>query len=218
VSDNGSGIPPEILKRIFDPFFTTKGRQRGTGLGLAVVHGVIEAHSGACRVESTPSEGTRFCIYLPVTNEALQLSAMSAAPANAARGNERVLIVDDEPDMADMLAIGLDRLGYDVAAVNDSLEALSVFEEDPTAWDAVVADQLMPHMRGVELLHRLKTVRPTLKTVLCTGFSDGVEGELVEKGAIDFFVQKPTDAQGVAASLRILFDNPADPPRQLTRT
>jgi signal transduction histidine kinase len=86
VSDNGSGIPPDILKRIFDPFFTTKGRQRGTGLGLAVVHGVIEAHRAACRVESTPSEGTRFCIYLPVTNEALHLSAMSAAPANAARG------------------------------------------------------------------------------------------------------------------------------------
>jgi nitrogen-specific signal transduction histidine kinase/CheY-like chemotaxis protein len=206
VSDNGSGIAPEILKRIFDPFFTTKGRQRGTGLGLAVAHGVIEAHGGACCVETTPAQGTRFSFYLPTTSEAPQFSGLPVTGTKALRGHERVLIVDDEQDIADMLAIGLDRLGYEVAAVIDPLEALSAFEEDPDAWDAVIADQLMPQMRGVEFLRKLKTARPNIKTVLCTGFSEGAEGELVASGAIDLFVKKPTDAQGIASSLRILFD------------
>jgi DNA-binding NtrC family response regulator len=108
-----------------------------------------------------------------------------------------------------MLAIGLDRLGYEVVASNDPLEALSAFEEDPAAFDVVIADQLMPQLRGVEILRRVKALRSDVRTVLCSGFSEGAESEMVASGAIDLFLHKPTDAAAVAASLRRLFDHAA---------
>jgi CheY-like chemotaxis protein len=207
VGDDGSGIPPELLKRIFEPFFTTKGRHRGTGLGLAVVHGVIEAHGGACLVETIPARGTTFSVYLPMSGESHPNVRPPDAGFRNIRGRERILIVDDEPDIADMLSIGFDRLGYVAVGVNDPLDALAAFEEDPMAWDAVVTDQLMPAMRGLELAGRLKSIRPDLKTVLCSGFSDAAKGEIASGGVIDAFFQKPTDAQAIASSLRELFDS-----------
>jgi signal transduction histidine kinase len=158
VSDNGAGISADILKRIFDPFFTTKGRGRGTGLGLAVVHGVVESHGGACSVETTPGLGTAFSVYLPLTS-APAADTRPAIHTDSLRGSERILVVDDEPDIVDMLVIGLDRLGYEVVGENDPMEALNAFVEDPSAWDAVITDQVMPGMLGTELLSKLKTVR-----------------------------------------------------------
>jgi CheY-like chemotaxis protein len=203
VSDNGAGISADILKRIFDPFFTTKGRGRGTGLGLAVVHGVVESHGGACSVETVPGRGTAFSVYLPLTS-APAADARPAFHGDSLAGTERILVVDDEADIVDMLVIGLERLGYDVVGVNDPIEALNAFVEDPSAWDAVITDQVMPGMLGTELLSKLKTVRSDLKTVLCTGFAD--QAEPANSRDIDSFLRKPTDADAVAHSLRKLFD------------
>ena len=172
VADTGSGIPAETLKRIFDPFFTTKGRGKGTGLGLAVVHGVVEAHNGFCRVDTKEGKGTVFSIFLPLV-DAPVAPAHGRQLTRTEHGRERVLLVDDEVDITDTVAMGLDRLGYETLAVNDPLEALEVFQADPEAWDIVVLDELMPGMRGSELAARLKMLRPALPIILVSGSTQG---------------------------------------------
>jgi signal transduction histidine kinase len=203
VEDDGAGIAPEILDRVFEPFFTTKGRHRGTGLGLAVVHGVIESTGGVCRLSSVPGKGTVFSIYFPLVGERIAEAGQSG-PLAASRGSERVLIVDDEPDIADMLAIGLERLGYETVGVNDPLEALAAFRENPQAFDVVVTDQVMPGLRGLDLIRRMKEIRPGIITVLCTGFSDGANAEVSLAAGADAFFHKPVDATQIAQKIRTL--------------
>jgi len=203
VADDAGGISESLLNRIFEPFFTTKGRQRGTGLGLAVVHGVIESHAGLCHVHSEPGAGTTFSIYLPLDKSPLHPAKPPARETRALLdGRERVLIVDDEADLADMLSIGLRRLGYDAVAMTDPLAALALFEEDPDAWQAIVTDDMMPGLRGRDLATRLHVLRPELPVLLCTGHSD-TGGEQASSVLL-----KPVDAAGVAAALRRMRDVP----------
>ena len=198
VSDSGSGIAPQILDRIFEPFFSTKGRQRGTGLGLSVVHGVVRAHDGFCHVKSQTGKGTSFSIYLPLIDD----PAASAGPLASGPFHPcRVLIVDDEADMADMLSIGLERLGFQTVAVQNPLVALAAIEEDPSAFDALLTDQLMPVMRGMELIREAKRVAPALRAVLCTANAEGMsETEALALGA-DAVVYKPVEIQDVAQAI-----------------
>ncbi len=206
VSDTGPGIPHDILDRIFDPFFTTKGRQRGSGLGLAVVHGVIESHGGACHVISRPGEGTIFSVYLPLAAKPPAVKEKSKAEGEDLRGHERILIVDDEQDIVDMLSIGFGRLGYETVGVNDPIEAVAAFEEDPMAWDVVVTDHAMPEMHGLELIRRLKAIRPDIRAVLCTGYSDGANEGISRAAGADALLLKPLDAMRIALSIRKLMD------------
>ena len=199
IADDAGGISETLLNRIFEPFFTTKGRQRGTGLGLAVVHGVIESHAGLCHVHSAPGVGTTFSIYLPLDHSPIQETKPPARDTQTIDGaRERVLIVDDEADLADMLSIGLGRLGYDAVAMTDPLAALALFEKDPQAWQAVVTDDMMPGLRGRELAARLRALRPQIPILLCTGHSDAEEEQA------GMVLLKPVDAAGVAAQLRRL--------------
>jgi len=204
VIDSGAGIDQENLKRIFDPFFTTKARGRGTGLGLAVVHGLVLAYNGAGTVTTQRGAGSTFTIYLPLT-EADPVAV--AATATNLRGRERILVVDDEPDLTDMLTIGLERLGYEVVALNDPGELLAVFAEDPDAWDIVVSDQVMPNMKGLSLFQRLKAIRATILLVLCTGFSDAASEETARAAGADAFFLKPVSPEQIAAAIRRLIDN-----------
>ena len=205
ISDTAGGIPPPVLDRIFEPFFTTKGRQRGTGLGLAVVHGVIESHDGACHVVSREGEGTVFSVYIPLRSAALSDVAHARASPEI-RGKEKILVVDDEPDIVDMLSIGLERLGYETVAVTDPLEALAAFEEDPAAWDIVVSDEVMPQMRGLELVRKLKAVRGDVRVLLCTGYSDTANDKIIRAAGVDVMLLKPVDAVTVASKIRQLMD------------
>ncbi len=205
VSDHAGGIADAVLDRMFEPFFTTKGRQRGTGLGLAVVHGVIKSHGGACHVATVQGQGTTFSVYLPLHHGRVAQAAVGQ-PAQDLRGGERILIVDDEPDIVDMLSIGLERLGYETVGVTDPLEALAAFEENPAAWDTVITDQVMPGMSGVELVRKLKTVRPAIKVVLCTGYGENANHESFGAEWVDALVLKPTDAASIASKLRQLMD------------
>ena len=211
VSDSGEGISGDILDRIFEPFFTTKGRQQGTGLGLAVVHGVVESHSGVCHVLSRPGGGTRFRVYLPLVKSASPEPAIPAVAAETITGRERVLIVDDEPDIVDTLTLGLERLGYETVGVTDPLEALMAFREAPQAFDVVVTDQVMPGMRGVDLARQMKLIRPDIRIVLCTGYSDNIDEAIARQAGVDAFHHKPADALLIAPSIRRLMDGPADP-------
>ena len=205
VSDHAGGISEAVLDRMFEPFFTTKGRERGTGLGLAVVHGVIESHGGACHVASVPGEGTTFSAYLPL-HRGVEAQMIDGQATQDLRGGERILIVDDEPDIVDMLSVGLERLGYETVGVTDPLEALAAFEENPDAWDTVITDEVMPRMSGIELVRKLKTMRPEIKVVLCTGYSDNASEESLAAHLIDALVFKPADAANIAAKLRHLID------------
>jgi CheY-like chemotaxis protein len=201
VSDSGSGMSREVLERIFDPFFTTKARGRGTGLGLAVVHGIIMSHGGACLVTSTVGEGTSFAVYLPTTNAAVA-EASSAEDVTSLRGAERIMVIDDEEDICDVLTEGLERLGYNVAAVSDPTMALEAFTDAPDEWDFVISDQIMPHVRGLDLCARMKAIKPSLKFVLCTGYSDGTTEAKAYETGVDRFFMKPVSVNQLAAAIR----------------
>jgi signal transduction histidine kinase len=201
IEDDGCGISPETQIRLFEPFFTTKERGRGTGLGLAMVHGILQSHEAACAIRSAPGAGTRFTIYLPLS-ETVELPEAAPPASPPPRGPERVLLVDDETDIADMMSIGLDRLGYDVAALNDPAEALEAISEAPHAWDIVVTDQLMPGIQGLELARRIKQIRPDLPIILCTGFSDETVGRLAREAGIHGVLQKPVEPSQLAGMIR----------------
>jgi signal transduction histidine kinase len=203
VSDTGCGIPPDALPRIFEPFFTTKERGRGTGLGLSVVHGILTTYGGACVVDSQPGIGSRFSIYLPLA-QGEGTEEPDEHPAEEIHGSSRILIVDDEIDVTDMLTIGLERLGYETAAINDPREAIDVFAEAPHAWDAVVMDQLMPGMHGLALAENLKALRPEIVIVLCTGLDDGTIGEVAKAQGVDAFFAKPVTPTQLARAIQEL--------------
>jgi CheY-like chemotaxis protein len=203
VSDGGTGIPAELIDRIFEPFFSTKGRQRGTGLGLAVVHGVIRAHGGFCRLRSAVGAGTQFDIYLPLLDE------QPASPPVGGLRPCRVLIVDDEVDMADMLSIGLERLGFQTVTVQNPMLALAAIEEDPSAFDALLTDQIMPGMHGTDLIREVRRLAPQLRTVLCTAYVEHTAES--EKLAVvaDAVIYKPVEIRAVAEAIAAAEPEPA---------
>ncbi|MAO56305.1 MAG: hypothetical protein CMM61_11485 [Rhodospirillaceae bacterium] len=190
VKDTGPGIPEKVLRRVFDPFFTTKEAGKGTGLGLAVVHGIVTAHHGAIRVTTRLGKGTQFEIFLPCASTQSEIAAGEEV-AEKIDGHGMILIVDDERDVADMVSIGLERLGYEVGVCADGTEALEVFRETPDLWRAVISDQIMPDMRGIELIGQIKEIRPDIPCILCTGYSDTLTEETALNGGADAFFQKP---------------------------
>lgn len=203
VSDSGSGMPVEVMGRMLEPFFTTKGIGKGTGLGLAAVHGIVSAHRGAMMVESMPGEGTRFQVYLPTLEGAVVEQAQWAA--SAPRGSERILIVDDEDMVSSVIAQGLERLGYEVGCCISAEEALAVIREEPGAWDLVISDQMMPGMSGRDLAVRLGEDFPRLPVILCSGYGDPVS-ELGLDPGIGQILIKPVEAGLLAETVRRMLD------------
>jgi PAS domain S-box-containing protein len=201
VVDSGHGIEPAILGQIFEPFFTTRETGKGTGLGLSVVHGIVTAYGGACVVTSRPRHGASFAIYLPLASTSSADSVFAPPPATQG-GTGRIMLVDDEQDIRDMLTIGLGRLGYEVVAIGDPLVALDRFAMDPGGWPAVISDQAMPHMKGLALLDRMKRIDPAVRFILCTGFGNTVdEAQALQAGA-DAFLLKPVSVERLATILR----------------
>jgi PAS domain S-box-containing protein len=171
VSDNGSGIAEEALQRIFEPFFTTKQIGQGTGLGLAVVHGVMESHGGAVTVTTALGKGSTFHLYLPLVDDESAPAPLQASDAELPSGHgQRVLYVDDDEVMLLMVQSLLQRLGYQPTCLMDAREALSLVERDPAAFDLVVTDFNMPDLSGVDVAARLAELRPDLPVVISSGF------------------------------------------------
>ncbi len=204
VIDTGSGMPAEVMERMLEPFFTTKGIGKGTGLGLAAVHGIISAHRGAMMIESMPGEGTHFNIYLPTIEG--EVSELAQLASNAPRGCERILIVDDEDMVSSVLAQGLERLGYEVACCISADEALEVMREAPDNWDMVITDQIMPGMSGQELALRLRAEFPALPIILCSGYSDPVTELGLDEEEVDHVLVKPIDTGHLAETVRRVLD------------
>ncbi len=192
VEDTGPGVPDALKERIFEPFFTTKGVGEGTGMGLAVVHGVISASHGFIRVGDRAGGGARFEVYLPIAvpHSTTVVQQPVAAPAARPRAG-RVLFVDDEAPLGAMVKSSLERLGYEVQAESDPRRALEQFQQDPARFDLVVTDQMMPAMTGDVLLREIRRLRPELPAILCSGYTESnLAATLVELGAVRF-ISKP---------------------------
>jgi signal transduction histidine kinase/ActR/RegA family two-component response regulator len=190
VRDTGCGMEPTVMARIFEPLFTTKGVGEGTGMGLAVAHGIIANHGGAITVESTPGHGTTFTVYLPWVEEAaVEEPPLREAVPQGMGG--RILFVEDENSLARLHKILLEELGYEVVLCTDSRQALDVFQVEPQGFDLVITDQTMPHMTGDMLVAAWRRIRPDIPVILCTGFSYTMDTEKARKLGIDAFLMKP---------------------------
>ena len=207
VADTGTGMKPDVMERAFDPFFTTKKPGEGSGMGLAVVHGIVRDQGGAVTVYSELGRGSVFNIFFPrFANEEAAPAVDVAAPE---RGSERILLVDDEEVQVESVRKMLERLGYTVTAAASGEEALASFLRDPASFDLVITDQTMPHMTGLELAKRILRVRPGLPVVLCTGFSEIVDANAAQAAGIRGFQMKPFSLREMAGTVRAaLGDHP----------
>jgi PAS domain S-box-containing protein len=204
VKDTGTGMSPEVMKRVFEPFFTTREVGKGTGMGLAVVYGIVRDLQGTITVESERGKGSTFRVFLP---KAKTDAKVEAAPAvEIIGGRERILFVDDEVMLVEWGQATLERLGYQVTAMTDSTEALRVFSADPTGFDLVITDQAMPRVAGSQLAQELLRIRRDVPIILCTGHSDSLSPELVRGIGIREFLMKPLARQELAAAVRRVLD------------
>jgi CheY-like chemotaxis protein len=171
IADSGVGMEPDVLERAFEPFFSTRPPGEGSGLGLSMVHGIIEGHGGVVEVESVPGAGTRFDILLPTTDEP---PASRARETGGSTGGERgcVLLVDDEPAVVTIAQDLLESEGYRVAAFTNPQQAVEGFAANPDAYCVVVTDYTMPNMTGLQLARSVKQLRPDVPVILTTGFAE----------------------------------------------
>ncbi|WP_306549337.1 PAS domain S-box protein [Desulfobulbus sp.] len=200
VADTGPGIPPDIQERIFEPYFTTKDVGQGTGMGLSIVHGIVGDHGGFVTCASEPGSGATFQVFLPIIDGEAPLDAAATEPAVTGRG--RILLVDDEKILVEMGQAMLERLGYAVTAYTSSLAALAAFQSEPECFDAVLTDQTMPGMTGIDLAGRMLQIRPGLPIILCTGYSSLVDETQAKARGIKGFAMKPLTRKAIAGLLR----------------
>jgi PAS domain S-box-containing protein len=207
IRDTGCGIDPALTDLIFDPFFTTKEVGEGTGLGLSVVHGIVRSHGGEISVESSKGQGTSFTILIPaIENEKAQEKTKS--DVSLARGHERVLVVDDEPALANMVRRMLEKQGYDVVSRTNGMEALKTFQNQPPGkeFQLVITDMTMPHCTGAELARELSKIQPAAPVILMTGFSHKIDSELAKALGIRGFLMKPVTINELTATVRKILD------------
>jgi len=200
VKDTGYGMAPDLMKRIFDPYFTTKEKGVGTGLGLAVVHGIVKKYGGTIQVESELGKGTTFHIYLPKADIAAPIKAEPPIPVMG--GSERILFVDDEKMLVDIGQQALQRLGYDVVSRTSPIEAFELFKAKPDFFDLVITDKTMPGMTGDALARKLMSIRPDLPVIICTGYSQAIDQERAMQIGIKAFVMKPILINEIASAVR----------------
>jgi len=193
-------MPPEVVEHIFEPFFTTKAVGEGTGMGLAIVHGIMSSHGGAITVQSTPGQGTTFRLYLPRIASTAP-AAPSTPAAGLPQGKGRLLLVDDEIMVAQMGHQLLTALGYDAVACTSSLDALATFRAAPQAFDVVITDQTMPAMTGASLVAELRRIRPDIPIILCTGFSHLMTADQARALGVDAFIMKPVGTHELAVTI-----------------
>ena len=200
VKDSGCGMDPATLERVFEPFFTTKGAQGGTGLGLSVVHGIVYKHLGAMAVQSQPGQGSTFLVYIPCVAP-VKREVVEIAPENFT-GRERILLVDDEEVLGALGKQGLQLLGYRVTVRSDSREALEEFQNKPQAFDLVITDLAMPGLSGLELVTRMRAIRPELPAILITGAFQAPPSMEGIATPFDDVIFKPITIQDMARSVR----------------
>ena len=200
VSDTGHGIAPDAIEQIFNPYFTTKEKGEGTGLGLAVVHGIVKSHSGEITVDSQLDHGTKFQIYLPMIDR--KVSADLSSKAEVPDGDGHILFVDDEKALARIGKQMLERLGYRVETRVCSTEALELFRANPHRFDLVVTDLTMPNITGIQLAREIVRLRPEIPIILCSGFSERLSMDEISEAGIRDLLMKPFCTSEIALSVK----------------
>ncbi|MBW2100879.1 MAG: response regulator, partial [Deltaproteobacteria bacterium] len=203
VRDTGHGMDSEVVERIFDPYYTTKKTGEGTGLGLSIVHGIVKTHKGYINVYSEPGRGTTFYVYLPrIVNDTAESPTLSEESPPG--GDEHILLIDDEEQIAEMCQKKLERLGYRVTALTDSSEAMALFLREPEKFDLVITDRTMPGMTGLELSAELLRIRSDIPIILSSGFG---KIHLKDKTiGIRAYVTKPVIISDLAKIIRRVLD------------
>ncbi len=205
VSDTGSGIDPEVMGKIFEPYFTTKEQGKGTGLGLAVVYGIVKEYDGGIQVDSQVGVGTTFNVYFPLIANPEGESSTEIHVIHPSH-NQRVLLVDDEEAIVQLEKQILERLGYNVTALTSSLDALNLFNAAPSAFDLIISDMAMPNMTGDKLAEELISIRSDIPIILCTGFSERINREKAAAIGVKGFLMKPTVKAEMAKMIRKVLD------------
>ncbi len=209
VSDTGHGIGPELIERIFEPYFTTKVHGEGSGMGLAVVHGIIKSLGGTVEVCSTQGQGSTFQIFFPMLEMEIQKTDKAFPTELPHGGNERILFVDDEQAIAEIGQMILTQLGYKVTIRSNSLEALELFGRNPQMFDLIISDQTMPDMTGLDLAGRVHRLRPDIPVILCTGYSEQLTEKEPEELGISALLMKPVSIEQLAPAIRKSLDRKA---------
>lgn len=208
IADNGEGMPAEVVERIFEPFFTTKKQGEGTGMGLAVVHGIVQSHHGVIAVESNLAQGSTFVVFLPLAADSVDENRNSTeveAPVSQP-GDERILWIDDEAMLATLGKEILEPLGYSVTTMTSATEALREFESDVQAFDLIVTDQTMPEMTGDMLAKDVLSLRPDIPIIICTGHSAILDAEKAKGIGIKKLLMKPIESQVLIKEVRAVLD------------
>jgi two-component system cell cycle sensor histidine kinase/response regulator CckA len=199
VSDTGYGMSKETLAKIFEPFFTTKPEGEGTGLGLFIVQKIVENHHGVITVKSEIRKGSTFTVYLP------KIEKPGEEPVKldieAIRDTKSVLLVDDQPKVLRVMKKAIEQYGFKVIAVTNGVDALKAFSADPSGFDIVITDQVMPYIKGVELAERLKVIRPQIKIIIITGFVEDLVVEYKDRMIVDDYIIKPVTGEYIARTI-----------------
>ncbi len=205
-SDTGHGMPQEVVKRIFEPYFTTKKTGEGTGMGLAVIHGIVKSCEGDISVHSQPGKGTTFHVFLPCLKEKEKPGKKVRLSEDIPPGTERILLVDDEIALADVGARILEKLGYDVTGKSGAIEALETFRKEPERFDLIISDLTMPQMTGFQLAEEIKQIRPDIPIILCSGFTAATTKKQLKSAGVSDFVTKPVNKTELANVIRNVLD------------
>jgi CheY-like chemotaxis protein len=209
VGDTGRGIESQVIERIFEPYFTTQAAGEGSGMGLAVVHGIVKSHGGDILIKSEPGKGTTVHVLFPVIEKEPESEIQTGA--DIPTGNEKILLIDDEKSIVGVIQSILERLGYQVAARTSSFEALEAFRVSPDKYDLVITDFTMPNMTGMELAEKLFELRTDIPIILCTGFSERIDEDEAKSRGIRAFVMKPVVREEIAKITRMVLDDNSSP-------
>ncbi len=205
VTDTGKGMDKDLIKKIFDPFYTTKEKGKGTGMGLSVVHGIVNSMGGAIQVYSEPGKGTEFTVYVPV-EKSYSEQQRTQVKKSIKGGNEHILLVDDEKSIIKMEEQMLKRLGYKVTSRISSIEALEAFRVNPAKFDLVITDMAMPNLSGDKLAVELIKIRSDIPILLCTGYSENTPQEKAASLSTKGFLMKPIVMKDLAQKIREVLD------------
>ncbi|OQY11580.1 MAG: hypothetical protein B6I31_04640 [Desulfobacteraceae bacterium 4572_19] len=205
VADTGVGMDKVLIDKIFDPFFTTKKKDKGTGMGLSVVHGIVKNMNGVIKVYSEPGQGTEFHVYLPMEKSSSE-KQVTNLKMEIQGGTEHILLTDDEESILIMIKKMLERLGYKVTSYTNSIEALDSFRVAPEKFDMVITDMQMPNMTGDKFAAELIKIRPDIPILLCTGFSETMSEEKAISLGINGFLLKPMIMKDLSQKIREVLD------------
>ena len=205
ISDTGYGMDNSVIERIFDPFFTTKKYGEGTGMGLAVTHGIVKSCGGAITVSSEVGKGTTFKVFFPAIES--EIAVESEHCESVPHGKERILFVDDETAIVTSGRQLLESLGYKVIAKTNGIEALETFKEQPNNFDIVITDMIMPKMTGKDLSKEILAIRPDIPIIICTGFSEVISEKKAKAIGIREFIMKPVLRKDMAKIIRRVLEN-----------